>query len=368
MLRPCTFHLLSLLLVTEAITTSHGLARHNTHMQPTRTPTATARRTPHTPTMLDSCLIIQNKGGGHGEIGYHLALLLRKRNIKTTILHEGPNKNKPPHDSYADLDDAGVDVHWCDDLADAPACLAKLGGATYDAVVDNWSKEPELIAPYAEQAKAWGVDHYAFVSSAGMYTPDKGDFSAIDEACAVKSSGQRKAEEKLAEMGLPYTYFRPQYIYGPKQGKSYLGYFFDRITRDMPVPVPGDGTQPVTFTHAFDNAAMIDAAIGNDKAVGEAFNCATSKTLTYDELVALCAGAAGKEVNICHFDPKAAGVTVKELGFPFRETPFYVSADKAANLLGWAPAHKIDDDIGWYFSDQYKAKEVDASLDAKATA
>ena len=78
----------------------------------------------------------------------------------------------------------------------APTCLAKLGGTTYDAVVDNWSKEPELIAPYAVQAKAWGVEHYAFVSSAGMYTPDKGDFSAIDEACAVKSSGQRKAEEK----------------------------------------------------------------------------------------------------------------------------------------------------------------------------
>jgi hypothetical protein len=26
----------------------------------------------------DSCLIIQNKGGGHGEIGYHLALQLVK--------------------------------------------------------------------------------------------------------------------------------------------------------------------------------------------------------------------------------------------------------------------------------------------------
>ena len=24
----------------------------------------------------DSCLIIQNKGGGHGEIGYHLAMQL----------------------------------------------------------------------------------------------------------------------------------------------------------------------------------------------------------------------------------------------------------------------------------------------------
>jgi hypothetical protein len=28
---------------------------------------------------------------------------------------------------------------------------------------------------------------------------------------------------------------RPQYIYGPAQGKSYLAFFFDRITRGRPV-------------------------------------------------------------------------------------------------------------------------------------
>ena len=87
----------------------------------------------------------------------------------------------------------------------------------------------------AEAAKGWGVSNYLYVSSAGMYTPEKGDFSPISEDCAVKSSGQRQAEEKIAEMGLPYSYFRPQYIYGPCQGKSYLAFFFDRLTRKQPV-------------------------------------------------------------------------------------------------------------------------------------
>ena len=77
---------------------------------------------------------------------------------------------------------------------------------------------------------------------------------------------------------------------GPHQGKSYLAFFFDRLTRNRPVPVPGDGSQFVTMTHAADNAAMIAAAIGNEKAVGEAFNCATSSLITYDELVEACAG------------------------------------------------------------------------------
>lgn len=188
----------------------------------------------------DSCLIIQNKGGGHGEIGYHLALQLVKEkgmvrtipdafSIRTlspdvarqycidpfvsrarcaqsvTILHEGPNKGKPPHNSYAALEAAGVNVLWCDSLDAAPECLAKLDGASFSSVVDNWSKSPEQITPYAEAAKAWGVSSYSYVSSAGMYTPPKGDDSAVTEECAVKSSGQRQAEETIAAMGLPCT-------------------------------------------------------------------------------------------------------------------------------------------------------------------
>lgn len=304
-----------------------------------------------------STLIIQNKGGGHGEIGLHLALELVKKDIAVTIIHEGKDTGKPPHDSYSALTDAGVTVKWCGDLEDSTAALAALDGASFSAVVDNWSKSPEQIKPYAEAAKAWGVTNYAYVSSAGMYTPDKGDTAAISEECTVKSSGQRQAEELLAEMELPFSYFRPQYIYGPSQGKSYLAFFFDRLCRGRPVPVPGDGSQFVTMTHAADNAAMIAASIGSEAAVGQAFNCATSSLVTYDELVGLCAGAAGVDAKIVHYDPKGFdkpdGFKFK---FPFRDAPFYVSVAKAESLLGFAPKHKIADDISWYFTDNYKAK------------
>ncbi len=46
-------------------------------------------------------------------------------------------------------------------------------------------------------------------------------------------------EELIANEGLPWTSFRPQYIYGPKTNKrDYLDYFFDRIVREKPVPIP----------------------------------------------------------------------------------------------------------------------------------
>jgi len=322
--------------------------------------------------MSESALIIQNKGGGHGEIGYHLALeLAKERGIAVTILQEGPNQGKPPHNSYSDLDAAGVKTIWCDDLTDSAACIATLEGAAFSSVIDNWSKSPDHIRPYAELAKQWNVAHYAYVSSAGMYTPPKGDFSAVAETCDVKSSGQRQAEELIAQMGLPYSCFRPQYIYGPKQGKSYLAYFFNRATRGQPILVPNEGTQCVTMTHAADNAAMIAAAIGNPKAVGEVFNCATSNLITYDNLAELCATAAGAKVDIKHYNPKA--FDIPKGFFPFRDTPFFVSADKAKDLLGFEPKFSIQQDIRWYFEDNYAAvggldKEVDFTMDEELLA
>ena len=170
----------------------------------------------------------------------------------------------------------------------------------------------------------------------------------------------------LGEMGLPWSCFRPQYIYGPAQGKTYLKYFFDRVTRGRPVPVPNGGDQMVTMTHAADNAAMIAAAVGNPKAAGEVFNCATSLLISYDELAALCAKAAGAAPpKIVHYDPKALpdGITKKN-GFPFRETPFFVSVDKAASTLGFQPKNDLKDDIAWYYTQNYKqGDEPDWSLD-----
>ena len=68
-------------------------------------------------------------------------------------------------------------------------------------------------------------------------------------------------------------------------------------------------------------------------------------------------GAAGKEAEIALYDPKGfekpEGFKYK---FPFRDTPFYVSADKAAKLLDFSPDNQIADDISWYYSDQYVAK------------
>ena len=69
--------------------------------------------------------------------------------------------------------------------------------------------------------------------------------------------------------------------------------------------------------------------------------------------------------KIVHYDPKALpdGITKKN-GFPFRETPFFVSVDKAASTLGFKPKNDLKDDIAWYYTQNYKqGDEPDWSLD-----
>merc|ERR1719311_561804 len=112
---------------------------------------------------------------------------------------------------------------------------------------------------------------------------------------------------------------------------------------------------------------MVAAAIGNSAAVGEVFNCATSSLITYAELAKVCGAAAGVEASVVFYDPKGS-VEIPKGFFPFRDTPFFVSADKAKEKLGFAPKHTIADDVAWYFEQNYKGaggmdKEVDFALD-----
>ena len=53
----------------------------------------------------------------------------------------------------------------------------------------------------------------------------------------------------------------------------------------------------------------MEGAVKGEAAVGEAFNCATSSLVTYDELVKLCAGAAGVDANMSALESWTYGGT-----------------------------------------------------------
>lgn len=140
----------------------------------------------------------------------------------------------------------------------------------------------------------------------------------MPETTSVKeTAGQVQYEQYAKECGLPLVSFRPQYIYGPKSNKwDYIDWYFDRLVRNAPLPIPEDGTQKVSLTNSEDVASLLASVLNDEKAAVEQtyFNCGTSNLVTYDEVAALCAEVAGlTDVNIQHYDG-----ALGKAKFPFR--------------------------------------------------
>lgn len=318
---------------------------------------------------MSSALIVQNKGGGHGELGFQLAKNLSSNSKITsiTILQDDAcNDAKEPFASYgSDLpsDIKIIKASLGDDSMTAEALQTALGGdgVSFDYVWDNASKKPEGAGKAViDCAKTWNPKLFTYVSSAGMYKPDDTTKFPMSEAdTPIKASaGQALFDAYAVECGLPLVSFRPQYIYGKKANKyDYVDWYFDRIVRDLPLPIPGDGTQKVSLTNSEDVASILASVLNDEDAAIKQrfFNCGSDNIYSYDEVAQLCATVAGKEANIVHYDGDKFG----KCAFPFRLTDFYVAPDMVKGKLGWSGAsNKLGDDMKWYY-DGYKARSGD---------
>lgn len=317
-----------------------------------------------------SALIVQNKGGGHGELGYQLAKVLETQHgdkiDSITILQDDACKDTAePFASYAtDLPHVHVvkaPLSRNDDNITAETLQDLLSGQSFDYVWDNCSKNDQGAGKaVCDLCKTWNVQLLTYVSSAGMYTPAAdGPFPMSEDTTPIKeSAGQNKYDQYAVSLGLPLVSFRPQYIYGPKANKhDYIDWYFDRLVRNLPLPIPGDGQQLVSLTNSEDVASLLAAPLTNQQAAVEQryFNCGTDQLVSYDNVGYLCAEAAGiarEKVMIEHYDADMFG----KAKFPFRLTNFYVAPEKAKEILKWpGAAHSLKDDLPAYF-ESYKAR------------
>jgi nucleoside-diphosphate-sugar epimerase len=218
-------------------------------------------------------------------------------------------------------------------------------------VVDNNGKDLAAVAPVLALAQSSGASQFLFVSSAGIYKT--GDELPHVEGDAVKAdAGHVEVEAALAKGSLSWASFRPQYLTGYGSNKDCEEWFFDRIARGRPIPIPEPGVQLTVVAHSEDIAAMLAAAIAQpETAHGRIFNAVADRCVTLDGFARMCAAAAGAgKPEIVHYNAKKVGVDVKK-AFPFRPVHFYAEPREAKSLLGWAPKWKLEDALAerWAF-------------------
>lgn len=279
-------------------------------------------------------------------LGFWLAKQLSAAGHAVTVLvpcaADDKKLAKAPYTSdWAELRSAGVATPF--------GSLAAVAGARFDVVVDNSGKDRAAVDPVVALAQASGAAQFLFVSSAGMYKV--ADTLPAVEGDAVKAdAGHAEVEAALAAGAggfASWASFRPQYLTGRGSNKDCEEWFFDRLARGRPLPVPGAGCQLTVVSHAEDVAAMLAAAVAAPSAAhGGVFNAVADRAVTLDGFARLCAAAAGlPPPALVHWDPKAlAGVADVKDAFPFRPVHFYSEPRAAAaRLPGWAPKWDLRD-------------------------
>lgn len=313
-------------------------------------------------------MIVNTNSGGHAVIGFYFAKELLGSGYDVTVLTVGEESSdkmkKPPFTRFSEIVSAGGKTVW----GEPEAIGTIFEGAAFDVVLDNNGKDLDTVRPVADWAKSSGAKQFLFISSAGIYKPTEEPPHV--EGDAVKADASHVAVEKyIAEIFGSWTIFRPQYMLGSGNNKDCEEWFFDRIVRDRPVPIPGSGMQLTNISHVRDLSSMLTLAVENpDAASGNIFNIVSERAVTLDGLAKLCAQAAGRPANIVHYDPKAAGVDAKK-AFPFRNMHFYAEPRAAKEILGWKSTTNLAEDLKERFEEYLKIgrdkKAIKFELDDK---
>ncbi|XP_071715732.1 chloroplast stem-loop binding protein of 41 kDa a, chloroplastic [Rutidosis leptorrhynchoides] len=289
-------------------------------------------------------LIVNTNSGGHAVIGFYFAKELLSSGHEVTVLtvgDEGSDKmKKPPFTRFSEIVEGDGKTVW----GDVAAIGTVLEGSKFDVVLDNNGKDLDTVKPVADWAKSSGAEQFLFISSAGIYKQTEEPPHV--EGDAVKAdAGHVVVEKYISELFGNWASFRPQYMIGSGNNKDCEEWFFDRIVRGRPVPIPGSGMQLTNISHVKDLSSMLTKAVENPIAAsGIIFNCVSDRAVTLDGMAKLCAKAAGLPVEIVHYDPKSIGSDAKK-AFPFRNMHFYAEPRAAKDLLGWQSSTNLPEDL-----------------------
>lgn len=139
-----------------------------------------------------------------------------------------------------------------------------------------------------DAAKAAGVPR--FVGLSGVGAAEDAEFHWLRYKWAE--------EQHIKASGVPFTMFRPSWIYGPRDVSlnRFLGF-----ARFLPfIPIVGDGKTRISALFIDDLAVHVVAAVERDDVRGRIFEIGGPDVLSMDEVVRAALKAAGKKRFLMH--------------------------------------------------------------------
>lgn len=244
--------------------------------------------------------------GGTGIISSACSELVVARGHELFLLNRSVSKKYPVP--------AGAIVLQADVYAEEAHLAKLLAGHHFDAVVDYIAYTVEDIERDLRLFRG-KTDQFVFISSASAYQKPVRNY-IITERTPLENPYWEYSRDKIAcedklmftylDEGFPVTIIRPSLTYGPMQIPFAVGSWLhpwtviDRMKRKQKVIVPGDGTSLWEMTWNADFAKGLVGLLGNEKAIGEAFQITSDEILSWDQIYLEAYQALGLEPNVIH--------------------------------------------------------------------
>ena len=246
---------------------------------------------------------------------------------------------------------AGVE-HLSGDRSSAEG-LAALKGRRFDVIIDSSGRQQEDSSRVIEVTGA-PSHRFVYVSSAGVYAGSDqwplSEDSPLDPQS--RHAGKAETERWLQEEGIPFTSFRPTYIYGPGNYNPIERWFFDRILHNRPVPLPGTGSTITQLGHVDDLAETMARCIDVEASTNRIYNISGKQGITFRGLIEAAAMACGRDpasVEMRSFDPSGLDPKARK-AFPLRLNHFLTDITRVERELAWKPQF----DLATGLADSYR--------------
>ena len=289
--------------------------------------------------------------GGTRFVGRPLVARLQAQGHALTLFTRG--KNSVP---------TGVE-HLCGDRSSDEG-LSALQGRSFDVIVDSSGRKQEDSSRVVAITGA-PSHRFVYVSSAGVYADS--EQWPLDESSPTdpqsRHAGKADTEAWLRKEGIPFTSFRPTYIYGPGNYNPVERWFFDRIVHNRPIPLPGDGSTITQLGHVEDLAEAMARCIEVDAAANRIYNCSGKQGISFRGLIRAAAVACGRDpdclelrsFNPSDLDPKA------RKAFPLRLNHFLTNITRVERELAWQPSFDLAKGLADSYSNDYALNPTAAS-------
>jgi nucleoside-diphosphate-sugar epimerase len=309
--------------------------------------------------------------GGSGIISSACSWLAADRGIELFVLNRGVSLHRP-------LPAQATVLHG--DVRDPVSVRAAVGNREFDAVVDWVAFTPGHVQADIEAFRG-RTGQYVFISSASAYQTPPARLP-VTESTPLRNPFWQYSRDKIAceelltrayrDEGFPATIVRPSHTYDKTLvpfdgGWTVLG----RMRRGKPVVVHGDGTSLWTLTHHADFARGFVPLLGHPRTVGDVFHITSDDVLTWNQIAAALAAAAGLTARIVHVPSDAIAAADPEWGAGLLGDKAHSMVFDNSKLRGVVPDYLATipfeqgarEIVGWHQEDPSR-QQIDARLDA----